>query len=75
MEKINFRMDGTFAVTYQDTKVLLIPEFEIQVQPIPVGTEIKPSLALQPDGKLLYQVAYQDQLFSTYLNVTEVPAP
>jgi hypothetical protein len=75
VEKIIFRMDGTFAVTYQDTKVLLIPEFETQVQPIPVGTEIKPSLALQPDGKLLYQVPYQDQLFSTYLNVTEAPAP
>lgn len=73
VEKAIFRMDGTFAVTYQGTKLLLIPEFDTQVQPIPAGKKIQPSLTLQQGGKLLYQVPYQDQLFSTILNVTFVP--
>jgi hypothetical protein len=75
VEKIIFRMDGTFAVTYQGTQLLLIPEFDTQVQPIPAGQKVEPSLTLQPDGRLLYQVPYLDQLFSTHLNVTEAPAP
>jgi len=73
VEKIIFRMDGTFAVTYQGTKLLLIPEFDTQVQPIPAGEKFKPSLTLQPDGKLLYQVPYLDQLVNTILTITEFP--
>jgi hypothetical protein len=75
VEKIIFRMDGTFAVTYQGTKILLIPEFDAQMQPIPAGKKFKPSLTLQPNGKLLYQVPYLDQLFSTSLTITEFPTP
>jgi Divergent InlB B-repeat domain len=75
VEKAIFRMDGTFAVTYQGTKLLLIPEFDTQVQPIPAGTEVKASLTLQADGKLSYQVPYLDKLFSISLTVTEFPAP
>jgi len=73
VEKAIFRMDGTFAVTYQGMKLLLIPEFDTQVQPIPAGKKFKPSLTLQPNGKLLYQVPYLDQLFSTTLSITESP--
>jgi ribosomal protein S16 len=71
VEKAIFRMDGTFAVTYQGTKLLLIPEFDTQVQPIPVGQKVEPSLTLQPDGTLLYQVPHLDQLFSTSLKIAE----
>jgi hypothetical protein len=74
VEKIIFRMDGTFAVTYQGTKILLIPEFDAQMQPIPAGKKFEPSLTLQPNGKLLYQVPYFDQLFSTTLSITEFPS-
>jgi len=73
VEKAIFRMDGTFAVTYQGVKLLLIPDFDTQVQPIPAGTEVKASLTLQPNGKLLYQVPYLDQLFSTHLSIAETP--
>jgi len=75
VEKIIFRMDGTFAVTYQGFKLLLIPDSDTQVQPIPAGKKFKPSLTLQPNGKLLYQVPYLDQLFSTSLTVTEFSTP
>jgi hypothetical protein len=74
VEKAIFRMDGTFAVTYEGVELLLIPEFDTQVQPIPAGKKIKPSLTLQPNGKLLYQVPYLDQLFSTLLDIVEVSA-
>jgi len=74
VEKAIFRMDGTFAVTYQGTKLLLIPDFDTQVRPIPAGKKFKPSLTLQPNGKLLYQVPYLDQLFSTLLDIVEVSA-
>jgi len=75
VEKAIFRMDGTFAVTYQGVKLLLVPEFDTQVQPIAVGQKVEPSLTQQPNGKLLYQVPYKSQLFSTSLTVTEFPAP
>jgi len=51
--------------------LLLIPNFDTQVQPIPAGTEVKASLTLQADGKLSYQVPYLDKLFSISLTVTE----
>ena len=73
VEKAIFRMDGIIAVTYQGTKLWLIPTFEAQVQPIPPGKKFKPSLTLQPDGKLLYQVPYQDQLFSSGLEAILAP--
>jgi hypothetical protein len=75
VEKIIFRMDGTFAVTYQGMKLLLVPDSDTQVQPIPAGKKFKPSLTLQPNSKLLYQVPYLDQLFSTSLTITEFPTP
>jgi len=70
--KIIFRMDGTFAVTYHGIKLLLSPEFDTQVQPIPAGKKFEPSLTLQPKSRLLYQVPYLDQLFTTTLVITEV---
>jgi hypothetical protein len=75
VEKAIFRMDGTFAVTYQGVKLLLIPDFDTQVQPIAVGQKVEPSLTQQPNGKLLYQVPYKNQLFSTSLTVTEFSSP
>jgi len=71
--KIIFRMDGTFAVTYHGIKLLLSPEFDTQVQPIPAGKKFAPSLTLQQNSQLLYQVPYLDQLFTTTLVITEVP--
>jgi len=73
VEKIIFRMDGTFAVTYQGFKLLLIPDTETQVQPIPAGKTVEPSLSLESNTRLLYQVPYQDQLFTTGLEVTLAP--
>lgn len=73
VEKIIFRMDGTFALTYRGEKLLLTPEFSTQVQAIPDGKELQPSLVLQSDGTLLYQVPYQRQLFTTRLRISEFP--
>jgi hypothetical protein len=75
VSKIIFRMDGTFAVTYEGVKLLLSPEPETQVQPIAANTEIKPSLTLQSNDRLLYQVPYKNQMFSTSLTVTEFSSP
>ncbi len=71
--KIVFRMDGTFAVTYQGFKLLLTPEFDTRTQEIPAGQELQASLVLQENGTLLYQVPYKNQLFSTQLLITEQP--
>jgi len=73
VEKIIFRMDGTFAVTYQGAKLLLIPDSNTQVQPIPAGTVAMASLTLESNTRLLYQVPYQDQLVITGLEVTLAP--
>jgi hypothetical protein len=73
VEKVIFRMDGTFAITYQQKKLLLVPEFDTQVQPIPLGEKVDARVTLQPDGQLLYQVPYKNQLFSTRLIMTEFP--
>lgn len=73
VEKIIFRMDGTFALTYRGTKLLLVPAFSNQVTDIPAGTEIQPSLVLQPGGTLLYRVPYRGQLFTTQLQISELP--
>jgi len=72
-EKVIFRMDGTFAITYQRKKLLLVPEFDTQVQPIPLGEKVDAGVTLQPNGQLLYQVPYKNQLFSTRLIMTEFP--
>jgi hypothetical protein len=66
-------MDGTLAITYQQKKLLLVPEFDTQVQPIPLGEKVDARVTLQPDGQLLYQVPYKNQLFSTRLIMTEFP--
>jgi hypothetical protein len=66
-----FRMDGTFAMTYQGSKLLFVAEFDTQVQPIPVGQAVKASLTLT-DKVLLYQVPYQGQLLTTKL-LAEIP--
>jgi hypothetical protein len=68
-----FRMDGTFAMTYQGTKLLFVAEFDTQVQPIPVGQEVKARLTLT-DKVLLYQVPHQGQLLTTQL-LAETPTP
>ncbi|MEZ5670976.1 MAG: hypothetical protein R3E08_00765 [Thiotrichaceae bacterium] len=75
VEKVIFRMDGTFAVTYQGMKLWLTPEFDVHVQPIPAGKKFNASLTLQPNGTLLYQVPYKGQLFTTTVFVAEAPTP
>lgn len=72
VEKVVFRMDGTFAVTYQGTSLLLLPLFDTQVQDIPPGQVIEPSLILQSGGILEYHVAYRQQLFTTHLSIQAV---
>lgn len=69
-----FRMDGTVAVTYQDgKKSLLIADFNTKVQVATTGEVVTASLQLQADGSYLYQVPYQNQLFSVKLATAELP--
>ncbi len=70
VENIGFNVDGTFSLVFQGENLRAVPTFEVSTREVQGDPRrFKPSLELNADNSLQYQVLYNNQMLSLKLNI------